>query len=163
MQNEQECAMCAGDYPEDFEKKAMEERGYFGHLVAVGDEGTPTGCNFHTHGFWHSWKHPDIQVILNMPMEVVSPLFETAKDIAVKGGQIIPGRRYDNFLKGFEVEFAWAKECDRDVLRMILPDKEGETAKDKIAEPYSKQWEGTTERVTQGTYTQYSTKTGEEV
>lgn len=138
----------------DFENDCMEKYGYYGHLVSSGDLNSPTGCNFHTHGFWKSWKHPDIQIVIPVPQNIASPLFNSAKEIAMKGGQIVPGVKYSFFLEGYDIEFAWAVESGRDVLRMILPDKEGITEKGKIAEPYNIQWEGTNETVTCGTYVQ---------
>ena len=157
---EHECVKCEGTLPPDFEKKAMEKMGYLG-LIVLDDKDFPNGCNIHTHGFWESWKHPDIQIVIPMPKEIIGPIFGTAKEIATRGGQIITGRLYDNFLKGFNVEFAWAVECDRDILRIILPDKDGETARGKIAAPYDKQWEGTNEVVTQGRYIHEYYKLGE--
>jgi hypothetical protein len=32
----------------------------------VGDPQTPTGVNYHTHGFVESFNHPDIQIVLNV-------------------------------------------------------------------------------------------------
>ena len=124
--------------------QSMQKYGWYAHYI-FDDETTPTGTNVHTHGFEKTWKHPDIQIVVPMPQNVVHGILWTVADHITAGVKYEPGRRYAEILKDYDVMFAWAHENDRRVLRMIIPDKNNHLEKGLIGEPYDKQWEGTEE------------------
>jgi len=129
----------------DFEQEAklLEETGFFCHGVMGDEESSPSGFNFHTHGLPEKNGHPDIQVVYPIPPEVFQSVINAAVALVKDGTKFELGAAYDGVLKDMNVQFAWAVEDDRDVLRMILPDDTGETMMELMKSPYSSQWEGT--------------------
>ncbi len=136
--------------------EAMKKYGWYAHYVP-GDTTSPTEFNAHTHGFMDTWKHPDVQIVVPMPQEVAHGVFWAVVEQIKEGKKFEPGTEYAGILEGYKVRFAWAREgsetqfkpgsqiqmVGRPVLRIILPDKEGRTARETMAEPYLIQWEGT--------------------
>jgi hypothetical protein len=104
-----------------------------------------------------TWKHPDVQIVVPMPQEVAHGVFWAVVEQIKEGKKFEPGTEYAGILEGYKVRFAWAREgsetqfkpgsqvqmVGRPVLRIILPDKDGRTARETMAEPYLIQWEGT--------------------
>lgn len=123
------------------ERSMLEQYGFFCHMVPPEKEGGP--ANLHTHGIPASLDHPDVQVTMFLPPNVFGPIIHSVYDKIKEGTKLETGVQYDWVLDGMLVEFAWATENERDVLRMILPDKEGNTSKDTIALPYGNQLVGT--------------------
>lgn len=123
------CPICLGELTEEqFDanaKKQMEKHGWFAHYV-FDDPATPYGVNAHTHGLPMTFKHPDIQIVMPLPPELVHCVFSSAIEL-IKGGvrfeHLSPS--HAGILKSYLVRFIKAQESGRDVLRMILPDKHG--------------------------------------
>lgn len=137
------CEICSGKKTladaEKMAEKAMAKCGWYAHLVG-GDDCSPTGFNYHTHGFVESFDHLDIQIVLPMPQDLCHSVANTVvKNIKKKGQKYSPGKLYDNIMKGYNVEFQYATECGRRVLRLLLPDKNGKS-KDSETEQYRLQW-----------------------
>lgn len=126
----------------DHEQKMMGEYGFFCHMVPMGDDSSPTGINYHTHGLPETLNHPDIQIVLPISPMVFGPIIHSVFDFIKEGNKLEVEKKYSNFLKDYDVEFAWAIENDRDVLRMILPDVNGGLSKDTMTSN-AEQWEGT--------------------
>lgn len=124
----------------DKEEQMLKEYGFFCHLV-MDDPDSPYGANFHTHGL-PEIGHPDIQIVLPLPPQVYGGIIHGVYDFIKAGNKLELERAYDNFLENMNVQFVWAVENDRDVLRMILPDKKGETMKE-LMNCNMEQWEGT--------------------
>lgn len=106
------------------EEEAMKKYGWVCHFVAE-DDTTPTGANFHTHGFEKTFGCPDIQMVLPLNPELLHSLACCVVDLLKSGVKIHDGMFSDKVCQGFKVLFKSATECDRDVLRVILPDKNG--------------------------------------
>lgn len=124
------------------ERTLMRRFGWFSSFIPD-DPTSPTGFNMHTRGFEESWGHPDIQIVVPLPPEVAQGILNRVA-VLVKGGEIFePDHEYKEILLDYTVRFAWAREGDRRVLRIILPDAENRTAREEIAEPHARQWEGT--------------------
>jgi len=135
---------CNGPRNLDKEKKMVEEYGFHCHLVPNGDDDSPTGVNFHTHGIPETCDHLDIQVVVFLPPEVFGPIIHDVYKRIKSGTKFEIDTAYDKILKGMNVQFIYAEECGRDVLRMILPDNTGETMPELMKdENFKKQWEGT--------------------
>ena len=124
------CSVCDGQ--ENLEELAkreaemMDKQGWVAHCVSCDDDQTPMGFNYHTHGFEKSFGCPDIQFVLPIDPKIVHGLTHNlAESIKKEGLKITDGMFYDKLIKGFSVKFVAATECDRTVLRIILPDKHG--------------------------------------
>ena len=104
---------------------------------------TGTGCDVHTHGLQESFNHPDLQCVLSVDPKMIHSIFCTIVD-KIKDGQIFrSGKCYEDILKGgFKVRFVSAKQGDREVLRMILPDKHGKLHKSLMEESFKIQYNG---------------------
>lgn len=141
---------CEHGHPEcqgrdfDKEKELLKETGFFCHGVMGDEENSPSGYNFHTHGLPETYDHPNIQIVYPIPPDVFQSVINSAVGaIKDRGVKFELNVAYDHILEGMNVQFAWAVEEGRDVLRMILPDQDGETMMELMKAPYSSQWEGT--------------------
>lgn len=124
----------------EWEKKSLEKFGWFTHFVP--DENYPLGVNIHTHGIKESFSHPDIQIIIGLPPEIVQSILHPLVKKIKAGKTFKAGESYSKIIKGFKVRFESTFECGRAVLRMILPDPKGHLEKDKMDPGYARQYEG---------------------
>lgn len=127
-----------------YHDEKMAEYGWYVHFVP-NDDTTPFRVNIHTHGVTESWHHPDLQIVIPLPEKVAHSILINAVNLVKEGTRFHAGDKTDGLLESFPVGFAVAHETGRDVLRLILPDKEGRVARDMMADPYSRQYEGTRE------------------
>jgi hypothetical protein len=97
--------------------------------------------NIHTHGVLESFGHPDFQVVLNIGQRNVLGIFHLLVDRVKKGEKFVEGTDYDCIAQGFPTRFIKAKECGREVLRLIVPDTQGHLDPQSISYPYSLQYE----------------------
>ena len=102
----------------------MDKFGWYAHLVQV-DPHSPTGYNCHTHGVVESWEHPDFQIVLPLSPENAHGVLCVLIDRIKHGEQFESGQIVDRIVDGYSVLFSEAKECDRTVLRVIFPSKDG--------------------------------------
>lgn len=126
------------------EKKNMKEHGWYAHIV-LDDPGCPYNYNLHTHGVPGSFGHPDLQICAPLDPKVAHGII----------GNIIEqiahlGKKYEIGILivddkvtcgGFPFLLAKAKECGRDVLRVIVSDKNKNL--DRETMDLKEQWEGT--------------------
>lgn len=107
------------------ERESMKAVGWYAHCVETGDN-TPFGFNYHTHGFPKTYHCPDMQICLPLSMEVCHGIMWRVVEMMKEGKRFEPGEYYSGILsKDLKVQFIYAVECGREVLRMILPDKHG--------------------------------------
>jgi hypothetical protein len=106
-----------------WEFEMMEKYGWYVHFVQ--DDSSPTGMNIHTHGVRETFKHPDFQIVIPLPQEIIQNILHGMIKQIKDGGSFDVDERYDSVINGFDVKFIWADECDRKLLRIIFPDKEG--------------------------------------
>lgn len=106
------------------EREFLAKDGFFAHLVP--DETSPLGFNAHTHGFELTWNHPDLQIVFPVDGQVAMGLFWAAV-AHIKEGSVFSDGDVVARIAGneYKVKFVKVQESGRDVLRMILPDKEG--------------------------------------
>jgi hypothetical protein len=139
------CTMTSEDYAK-WGKYCLEGYGWYTHLVPQDQsDNTPTGFNAHTHYISKFLNHPDFQIVFPLRGELLMAIFHVLADRIKKGETFEPGKTYNLYLdkrERVEVRFAHAVECNRPVLRIILPDPSYETDREKMAEPYRRQWEG---------------------
>lgn len=121
---------------EDLQQQAdemMAKYGWYYHLVPG---------NIHTHGIEESFAHKDLQIALFIPQPVAQAVFDSMVDRIKEGWTFLPGKDYDGVIRSFKIRIMAATENDRNVLRVILPDPDGELDKDKMAKEYATQYEG---------------------
>lgn len=81
--------------------------------------------NIHTHGLYSKYKHPNIQIIMKLPPHMAHTIIYNTVDEIESGVIIKAGDFNSNILNGYKVSFINAYEHNREVLRMLLPSKNG--------------------------------------
>lgn len=125
------------------EKDMISKQGFFCHMVFPESENDL--ANYHTHGLPQSSDHPDIQVVIALSKDQYGPIIHGVYEKIKDGTKFEVGIQYDEIIRNMPVEFIWAVESGRDVLRMILPDTNGNTSKETIGLSYGQQWVDTFE------------------
>lgn len=120
----------------------LDKYGWYSHLVD-GDDESPTGFNAHSHGMNETYCHHDFQIVIPLPKEVVSGILFTLAEAVKAGRMFAPGDVASEIINGFDVTFAVAIECGREVLRVILPGPDGRLARDEIDASFAPQYIGT--------------------
>ena len=118
----------------------LSEHGWIMHYV--GDDTTsPTGVNIHTHGLHENYNHPDLQVVLQIPQQVVQSILNTIVDRIKNGEKFKDGDVIKSVIaNGLSIKIVNANENGRPVLRIIFPDQSGNYDSLTIKEPYSLQY-----------------------
>ncbi len=127
---------------EEKQKKNIEDHGWYCHAIGGGDDQTPTGVNYHTHGCLESFGHPDLQIVAPMPPVLAHNLFGLAIEKIKAGEKFKAGDRLSDIIKNMDVALIEAQESGRTVLRMVLPDTRGELDREKMDKPFNTQWDG---------------------
>lgn len=123
----------------EWEAAKMAEYGWVVHFVK--DEDSPTGLNIHTHGLQESFDHPDLQVVLPIPTNIIQPILHTIVDRIKAGERFSDGETIENVISnGLSVKMVNAKESDREVLRVIFPDQLGNCDSWSMKDPYLRQY-----------------------
>ena len=112
------------------------------------------------HQFYHEEKYTDrqLQKILAevlvelvgkeahnsalMGCEFYSEDFVSAVNLAKESG-LTPGEKHEKVLKNLSVKAMWAREGDRPVIRIILPDKHNHLEREDLDEDFAQQYEET--------------------
>lgn len=150
---EPKCACCehGEEHVDKLEKDSINEYGWYAHIVPDDDvRNTPTGMNIHTHHLPESFNHPDLQIVVPVSFNKVNImmgiLHSVVDNYIKKGIKLEPGKEYSEVIKNYKVTVAKTKECERDVLRIILPGPDGYIQRNEpMVEPYSLQYKGTIE------------------
>lgn len=136
--NKPKCECC--ENPTEALRKQEELFDKFGwiiHMVA-NDDGS---LNAHTHGLPEKYGHIDLQIALNMPPNVIGSVMHTIVDEIAAGRTFKEGEIADKIIKPpYKVTFVKRMECGREVLRVIIPDKDGNLEQDKQIPGYASQW-----------------------
>lgn len=122
------------------EDEQMKLHGWIAHAV-MDDTSLPLGFNYHTHGLNETFGHLDFQIVapvdLKIAHSIVNILIKKIKD----GEKFKDGDRVSDVIKKYDLIMMLAEECDRPVLRIILPDQDGNLLKHNMATPYDCQWD----------------------
>lgn len=112
---------------------------WIGHYV-MDDPSSPTGVNYHTHGFLN---HPDIQIVLPIKQSSCAYLAGRVHERIVAGEKFKEGDVVSGISKNFNVTFIEVREMNRMVLRLILPAPNGALSIQELVDQhpdYSLQW-----------------------
>lgn len=115
------------------ERECMEKYGWYAHFLY--EEG-----EMHTHGLPESFDHPDLEIRLPIEPKLGHSLFCNAVDLIKGGLKFEDGVLCNRIVSNFNVKFVAAIENGRPVLRIILPDPQGEIDEDKMEEAYAHQY-----------------------
>lgn len=107
-----------------FEEDAIKNCGWYAHYVFDEIE-TPFNTNIHTHGIKENFGHPDLQLCIQLPQQVAHGVLWAAFRLIESGVTLNHNKEYDNVLDGYKVKTILAQEGGRDVMRIILPAKDG--------------------------------------
>lgn len=121
------------------QQKFLETEGWYAHLV-YNDTRTPTGCNIHTHGLVETCGHLDFQLVTAVPPEVVGGIFRELVKRIKAGEKFHSGQYLAEIIQRFKVKLVDAWEGRRPVLRIILPDTNGNLDEGEIYPPHDKQY-----------------------
>jgi hypothetical protein len=124
------------------EQAQLAKHGWISHYV-FDDPDTPTGINVHTHGLAENYGHPDFQLVLPLATETAWGILANLVDDVKAGRVFSAGTTAGGIIRDYNLGFAAASEGGRDVLRVIVPDPEGRTARGEIGGEYAVQYEGT--------------------
>ncbi len=99
----------------------------------------PYLCNAHTHGMG-KYRHPDFQMVLNLPQEHICYLLNTM-EMRVQGGETFhDGDMVSGIYEDCSIRLKKVRETGRDVLRLIIPDKHNRFPENEnCMEPYRHQ------------------------
>lgn len=96
-------------------------------------------CNGHTHGM-ERYGHPDFQLVLNLPDEEIARILNTFGLRVQAGGRFNNGDLVEGIYLDCPVRLQEFEECDRKVLRVVIPDKQNRFPEDTNCEyPYTLQ------------------------
>jgi hypothetical protein len=129
----------------DFEEAArrmrsgLERHGWYAHYVCAADH-MPGGVCYHTHGLDMSTGHPDLQIVLPINHEVAHGIFHQIADRIKAGEEFEAGKVFEG-VTDFGAMLVEAKEKDRPVMRVIIPDGEGNFEQESMDPDYAIQWE----------------------
>ena len=120
------CAVCQHglEAVEAHEAKCMEKYGWYAHCVAE-DPDSPTEFNYHTHGCMVSFNHPDLQIVIPLDAKTLTEIAYNVIKKAATGTKLEDGVELHGIVHDYPVRLRTARECDRDVLRICLPDIDG--------------------------------------
>lgn len=116
-------------------EEMAKRHGWYIHFDMLSSD-HPYNVNIHTHGLYR-FDHLDVQICFPLTREDAYTLLLGIVERISNGDRFAPGIRYPDVLHGHHVEFAEAKEDGRVVLRLILPDRNGD-----LRGELSDQWKG---------------------
>lgn len=119
----------------DMQKERLSNHGYYVHVV-FDDKGS---INAHTHGL-ENFDHLNFQVVVPLPENVLNGIFVGLVDLVKSGEKFKHNQKVDGVIKNYQVKLFKTKEDGRDVLRVILPDPDGNLDINKIHKKYSYQY-----------------------
>jgi hypothetical protein len=107
------------------EREFLDSVGWYSHVVVADGQ---RWVNYHTHGLPEHYGHLDFQFVLPLESETLHALASKLVDRVKKGERFVAGTRVSGITKQFEVlliQMAESRSTPRLVLRVILPDKDG--------------------------------------
>lgn len=125
----------------DDQIEMMKKHGWIVHFVFETRDCEFDGmANIHTHGMAQNFNHPDLQIVLPIDPQTAHMLLIEIVEQVKQGRVFEANQRYGKIIKDFDILFIEAKEGERTVLRVILPDSQGKFPFDEDCEDvYDKQ------------------------
>jgi phosphomannomutase len=108
----------------------IEKYGWYAHYVGGNEYGE--GVNFHTHNVLESFKHYDFQIVVAVASGTAHSIFEELIRRIKEGESFKIGQIVSGIVKNYNVKLCMASENNRRVLRIILPEANGELEETKM-------------------------------
>lgn len=123
------------------ESEKIKKYGFVTHFVLDSDATSPTGHNVHTHGL-EQFGHLDFQIVIPMDTNgrMAHRIFRNLVDRVKNGQKFEPGKCYSDIINNYDVSFIRTTENGRSILRVILPDQEGNLIKEDMHEMFAIQF-----------------------
>lgn len=121
-----------------WEREAFEKYGFFVHFVEQ-DDSSPTNFNVHTHGM-EAYDHLDFQIVIPLHAETAHTIISDIANRVKNGERFFAGQNVSKLIRGFDVKLIEAHECQRKVLRIVLPDKFGKLEENEISGNFALQY-----------------------
>ncbi len=137
----QKCYACEHSMEELHKKEAecLKKDKFYVHLVAEEDG---RRINAHTHGLVENFSHPDLQIVAAIPPKIIMRIFWDIVGQLKEGKTFQDGKKYKGVIgNNLEVLFWKTRETGRDVLRIILPDSNGNLANGFISGGFEHQYD----------------------
>lgn len=97
-------------------------------------------CNIHTHGM-EQYGHLDFQIVIDLGMSLAGTLLNDMGLRVQSGQKFKVGDVISDLIVGYDVKLVGAMETNRNVLRLIFPDKNGSFPENDTCEyPYNRQY-----------------------
>jgi hypothetical protein len=125
------------------EQEAFETQGWFSHFVLPTVDGQ-TWVNYHTHGLPEHYAHPDFQLLLPLDSKTLHTIAAKLVDRVKVGERFAAGARVSGITAKYDVlliDTIESKNTPRKVLRVILPDKEGNVDKGSLSGLFAEQFQ----------------------
>ena len=131
----------------DWKAHCLAEFGWYAvHVTGEPGPDTPTGVNSHTHGLAANYGHLDFQIVMPLDGTVAHALLTVLADRVKAGERFEAGLQVARVAaRGYKVRLVAAREGDRDVLRVVIPDAEGNLTPARLSGTYLLQYVGTPE------------------
>lgn len=146
-----ECQVCQANFGmsyEDRRKKIIEQQktyldkyGFYVHFV-FDDHTSPTKVNIHTHGLPETYQHFDFQIVVPLNSGVAHSILTTLVENVKSGVVYWDGDYASNIIRNYQVKFLETIENDRQVLRVIFPDRNGNLEFEDMELGYKSQYDG---------------------
>lgn len=145
------CSTCeaveAGMTPEQaieqrrqWENQMLQEYGWFVHYVGH-DPDVPYNFNAHTHGLLEGYGHLDLQVVFPLREDTCHSILATLAERIKAGEKFHHGQRVEKVIgNNLQILLHEAIETGRPVLRIILPDKEGNLDANTLTDVFKNQY-----------------------
>ncbi len=122
------------------EDKMLKDHGWFTHFVG-NDENTKTGLNAHTHGL-ENYDHLNLQMVFPIEPRVIQNILHNIIARIKDGEKFKHGDIVEKVLgNGYKCKLIETQESGRSVLRLILPDVDGNLDQETIAETFKAQYD----------------------
>lgn len=108
----------------EMEKNSIKKYGWYAHFVFDQTE-APYEINIHTHGLVETANHKDLQICFPLQQQTAHAILSNVIHRIKEGEVFEAGKKYSKILDGYDVLFINANEDGREVLRMIMPNKDG--------------------------------------
>jgi len=124
--NEHKCEGCEKGIESVLTKQneLMKKYGWVMHFV-IPDEQYPFKVNIHTHGFPEKFNQPNMQICAPISPGTAQGIMNTIVKRLQKEVVFKANKQYKDIIERFPVLIRSAREDERVVLRIVLPDKNG--------------------------------------
>lgn len=135
-----DCIACQGgmDKLVQWEIENYHKYGWYAHFV-----GGEQSVNYHTHGLFDKFNHPDLQIVFPLDPKIAMQLFWNCTHHIEAGKRFMPWDTVDQVVARYNVKFipVWEESSERHVLRIILPDAQGRLDRSNIEGGFAIQYD----------------------